>query len=117
MYTILQGAYAEYIRVRQTNLMAKPQHLTWEEAASIPENFLTGKLVFLRLVNVTVSETTHPTAYQALILIGQLKRGEDVLIHAGASGVGIAAIQLARLYGAYVSLSPLCYTFLIVRPP
>ena len=39
-------------------------------------------------------------AYQALIIIAQLKKGEDVLVHAGASGVGLAAIQLARLYEA-----------------
>lgn len=45
-------------------------------------------------------------AYQALIVIAQMKKGDDVLIHAGASGVGIAAIQLARLYGAYVTVSP-----------
>lgn len=37
-----QGAYAEYVRLPQTNLMRKPTHLSWEEAASIPENFLTG---------------------------------------------------------------------------
>ncbi|KAJ3531794.1 hypothetical protein NM688_g7523 [Phlebia brevispora] len=74
------GAYAEYIRLPQANLMRKPPQLSWEEAASIPENFL--------------------LAYQALILIAQLRKGDDVLIHAGASGVGIAAIQLARLYGA-----------------
>jgi NADPH:quinone reductase-like Zn-dependent oxidoreductase len=42
-------------------------------------------------------------AYQALIVLGELKAGEHVLIHAAASGVGIAAIQLARLFGAYVS--------------
>lgn len=47
-----------------------------------------------------------PVAYQALIVIAQMKKGDDVLIHAGASGVGIAAIQLARLYGAYVTVSP-----------
>ena len=39
-------------------------------------------------------------AFQALIVIGQLKENENALIHAGASGVGIAAIQLARAYGA-----------------
>ncbi|GJE91905.1 NAD(P)H-quinone oxidoreductase [Phanerochaete sordida] len=76
----LGGAYAEYIRLPETNVVPKPAHLTWEEAASIPENFL--------------------TAYQALIVIAQCKKGDDVLIHAGASGVGIAAIQLARLFGA-----------------
>lgn len=39
-------------------------------------------------------------AFQALVLVGDIKRGDDVLIHAAASGVGIAAIQLARFYGA-----------------
>ncbi|EKM49717.1 uncharacterized protein PHACADRAFT_265363 [Phanerochaete carnosa HHB-10118-sp] len=76
----LGGAYAEYIRLPETNVMPKPAHLTWEEAASIPESFL--------------------TAYQALVLIGQCKPGDDVLVHAGASGVGIAALQLARFCGA-----------------
>ncbi|KAL0960951.1 hypothetical protein HGRIS_005951 [Hohenbuehelia grisea] len=74
------GAYAEYIVVQQTHLMKKPSNLSWVEAASIPEAFL--------------------TAYQALVLIGDVKKGDDVLIHAGASGVGIAAIQLARQYEA-----------------
>ncbi|THH06779.1 hypothetical protein EW145_g3850 [Phellinidium pouzarii] len=74
------GAYAEYIRVPETHVIRKPSHLSWADAASIPENWL--------------------TAYQALITIGKVKAGEDVLIHAGASGVGIAASQLARLYGA-----------------
>lgn len=39
-------------------------------------------------------------AFQALIEIAALKEGEDVLIHAGASGVGIAATQIASLYKA-----------------
>ncbi|KZT11797.1 quinone oxidoreductase [Laetiporus sulphureus 93-53] len=74
------GAYAEYITVPQKNIMQKPDHLSWVEAASIPENFL--------------------TAFQALVVIAEVKRGDNVLIHAGASGVGVAAIQLVRLYGA-----------------
>lgn len=40
-------------------------------------------------------------AYQALVLIGKIQKGDHVLIHAGASGVGIAAIQLARFFGAW----------------
>jgi len=39
-------------------------------------------------------------AFQALVIIGQVKKDDNVLVHAGASGVGLAAIQLARLYGA-----------------
>ena len=43
----------------------------------------------------------HPrAAFLALVMIGEIKREDDVLIHAGASGVGTAAIQLARFYGA-----------------
>ncbi len=61
-------------------LLHKPVHLTWEEAASIPEVWL--------------------TAYQALRLVGNFQPGESVLIHAGASGVGIAAIQIATLFQA-----------------
>lgn len=75
-----QGAYAEYIVSPATHLIAKPAHLSWIEASSIPENYL--------------------TAFQALIVLAELKKGQNVLIHAGASGVGIAAIQLARMYGA-----------------
>ncbi|KAF8627423.1 hypothetical protein AX17_006238 [Amanita inopinata Kibby_2008] len=74
------GAYAEYIASPQTLLMKKPSHLNWIEAASIPEVFL--------------------TAFQALSLLGEIKQDDDVLIHAGASGVGVAAIQLARFFGA-----------------
>jgi len=74
------GAYAEYIAVYHTHLLKKPSHLTWAEAASIPENFL--------------------TAFQALVLVGKITEGDNVLIHAGASGVGVSAIQLARVYGA-----------------
>ncbi|KAH7885186.1 quinone oxidoreductase putative [Phlebopus sp. FC_14] len=74
------GAYAEYIACHQDLLMKKPPHLSWVEAASIPENYI--------------------TAYQALVKYGQVKQGDDVLVHAGASGVGIAAIQIARFFGA-----------------
>ncbi|CAA7265521.1 unnamed protein product [Cyclocybe aegerita] len=75
------GAYAEYIAVKQTHIIRKPSHLSWAEAASIPEVFL--------------------TAFQALVVIGQIKENDNVLVHAGASGVGVAAIQLARVYGAH----------------
>jgi NADPH:quinone reductase-like Zn-dependent oxidoreductase len=53
---------------------------TLEGAAGIPEAFY--------------------TAFQSLRLIANVKSGETVLIHAGASGVGLAAIQLAKLFGA-----------------
>lgn len=74
------GAYAEYIRLPASMTVKKPTELSWEQAAAIPEAFL--------------------TAYQALDVLTSQKEGEDVLIHAGASGVGIAAVQLARVRGA-----------------
>lgn len=62
------------------SVLPKPDHLSWAEAGAIPEAFL--------------------TAYQALKLVAEMKEGDNVLVHAGASGVGIAAIQLARYFGA-----------------
>jgi NADPH:quinone reductase-like Zn-dependent oxidoreductase len=40
------------------------------------------------------------SAYQALVKYGEMKKGDNVLVHAGASGVGVAAIQIARILGA-----------------
>jgi tumor protein p53-inducible protein 3 len=71
------GGYAEYAVVPETMLMPVPKGFTFEEAASLPEAFL--------------------TAYQALYYIGNLEPSQNVLIHAGASGVGTAAIQLAKV--------------------
>lgn len=70
------GGYAEYCVLRDDHAMAKPGSLSFEEAAAIPEVFL--------------------TAFQGLFWLGELFDDETVLIHAGASGVGTAAIQLAK---------------------
>ena len=59
--------------------MRVPDNISFEEAAAIPEAFL--------------------TAYLAIIKLAQLKSNETVLVHAGASGVGSAAIQLVRESG------------------
>jgi putative PIG3 family NAD(P)H quinone oxidoreductase len=75
------GGYAEYTVVHKDRLMAVPPGLSMREAAAIPEVFL--------------------TAYQALHWLGGLQAGHQVLIHAGASGVGTAAIQLTRRAGAH----------------
>jgi NADPH:quinone reductase-like Zn-dependent oxidoreductase len=61
-------------------LIRKPASLSWEEAAGIPETWI--------------------TATQALHLVGCFRRGERVLFHAGASSVSIAGIQLALAAGA-----------------
>lgn len=76
------GGYAEYVTIPESLALPVPENLTLLEAAAIPEVFL--------------------TAYQCLYWIGKLKRGETVLIHAGASGVGTAVIQLAKYTGARV---------------
>lgn len=70
------GGYAEYVVMPADRVFHMPDTMSFEEAAAIPEVFL--------------------TAYQTLYWLGKLKQGETVLIHAGASGVGTAAIQLAK---------------------
>ncbi|KAI1816362.1 zinc-binding alcohol dehydrogenase domain-containing protein 2 [Poronia punctata] len=74
------GAYAEYMAVDTRMLLHKPDFLSWEQAAGIPETFM--------------------TATQALHLVGDFAAGKSVLWHAGASGVSIAGIQLSRDAGA-----------------
>ncbi len=74
--------YASRIAVHERMLMPVPPNLTFEQAASIPEVFL--------------------TAYDALFLQCELKMGESVLIHAAGSGVGTAGIQLASAQGCRV---------------
>lgn len=81
--TTNRGTYAEYLAV-DSNLLAKmPEELSFEEAAAIP---LAGL-----------------TAWQCLVDFGKIQEGSKVLIHAGAGGVGIFAIQLAKSLGAYVA--------------
>lgn len=70
------GGYAEFATVPHDLAMPIPENLSFEEAAAIPEVFL--------------------TAFLNLFWLGRLAAGEYALIHAGASGVGTAAIQLAR---------------------
>ncbi len=77
------GTFAELIAIDESDLALKPARLSMEEAASIP------------LVGLT--------AWQALVETAGLKRGQKVLIHAGAGGVGTIAIQLARHFGAEVA--------------
>ncbi|PEL13276.1 NAD(P)H-quinone oxidoreductase [Bacillus sp. AFS017336] len=74
------GGYAQYVSIPADLVIPIPDHLSFEDAAAIPEVFL--------------------TAYLNLFELGKLKENETVLIHAGASGVGTAAIQLARELGA-----------------
>jgi NADPH:quinone reductase-like Zn-dependent oxidoreductase len=77
------GTFAEFIAINEDDLAPKPSRLTMEEAAAIP------------LVGLT--------AWQALVEIADLRKGQKVFIHAGAGGVGTFAIQLAKHLGATVA--------------
>jgi NADPH:quinone reductase-like Zn-dependent oxidoreductase len=80
---IIGGAgHAEYLCVHEREAIPVPKALSWEDAAAIPEVFL--------------------TAYDALFTRLALRTGETVLIHAVGGGVGTAAVQIARVAGARV---------------
>lgn len=81
--TTSSGTYAEEVVVDAHLLAHMPENITFEEAASVP------------LVGMT--------AWQCLIDFADVKKGDKVLIHAGAGGVGSFAIQLAKYKGAYVA--------------
>jgi NADPH2:quinone reductase len=74
------GAQAEFIMVPENTLAEVPANLDWVEAAAVPEVFI--------------------TAHDALFTQARLTIGESLLVHAAGSGVGTAAIQLARAAGA-----------------
>ncbi|RKU03683.1 beta-ketoacyl synthase [Burkholderia sp. Nafp2/4-1b] len=76
------ASFATRVVTRATAVARKPDTMSFEEAATIP--------------------TTFFTAYYALCELARLRRGERVLVHGGAGGVGIAAIQIARHLGAEV---------------
>ncbi len=76
------GGYAEKVSVPAVNCLAYPENLKWEEAAAVP-------LVFL-------------TAWHMLVGRAKLAPGEDCLVIGAGSGVGSAAIQIARMIGARV---------------
>ena len=79
------GGYAEHVAVHSQHLMPVPKDMDMTQAAGIAECFL--------------------TAYQALFIENDLKPNQHVLIHAGASGVGLAAIQLAKRHGCAVAVT------------
>lgn len=76
------AAHAEYLCVHEREAIRAPEKMSWEEIGAIPEVFL--------------------TAYDALFKRLALGVGETVLIHAVGSGVGTAAVQIARIAGATV---------------
>jgi len=79
---MIDGGCAEFVKAPEVNCMPYPENLSFEEAASIP-------LVF-------------QTAWHMLLSRAELQPGEDVLILGAGSGVGSAAIQIAKFFGARV---------------
>ena len=76
------GGYGEYLVVHEQQAMRVPSKVIFDDAGSIPEVFI--------------------TAWDALVCQGNLKSGDWALVHAGASGVGTAAIQICKAIGANV---------------
>jgi NADPH:quinone reductase-like Zn-dependent oxidoreductase len=77
-----QGSYAEYVAVPASQIIAKPQAYSYQEAAAYP--------------------TVAVAAYRYLIAAGQVKKGESVLVQGGAGGVGSMVVQIAKAQGARV---------------
>jgi len=76
------GGYASQVVVPASDVIALPDELTFEQGAAIPVNYV--------------------TAWAALVAYGNVQPGERALIHSAGGGVGIAATQLAKRYGAEV---------------
>jgi putative PIG3 family NAD(P)H quinone oxidoreductase len=74
------GGNAEFVVTNERELAAVPSGLSWEDAAAIPEAFI--------------------TAHDALVTQARVRAGESVLVHAVGSGVGVAAVQLVKCFNA-----------------
>ena len=82
MALVVGGGYAEYCPAHESHCLPVPSNLSLTEAAAIPETFF----------------TVWHNAFER----GGLKAGETLLVHGGSSGIGTAAIQLAKAFGAKV---------------
>lgn len=79
---VAAGAHAELVTAHASTLARVPDGLSWEQAAAVPEAFI--------------------TAHDALVTQGTLGAGERVMVHAVGSGVGLAVVQVAKVLGAPV---------------
>jgi tumor protein p53-inducible protein 3 len=79
------GGYAEYAVIHQDMAMPIPANFSYIQASAVPEVFL--------------------TAFQALVWLANIQKKSDILIHAGASGVGTAAIQIAKAFDANIIIT------------
>ena len=82
MALVVGGGYAEYCPAHETHALPVPDGFRMVEAAAVPETFL--------------------TVWHNVFERGALKSGETLLVHGGSSGIGTAAIQLAKAFGARV---------------
>src|SRR5690349_11988544 len=82
MALVVGGGYAEYCLAHESHALPVPTELTLNAAAAIPETFF----------------TVWHNAFER----GRLQSGETLLVHGGSSGIGTAAIQLAKAFGARV---------------
>ncbi len=79
---IAPAAFSTHVRVRRDGVTKFPDRLNFAAAATVPVAFL--------------------TAYYAMVQLGHIEKGETILIHGAAGGVGLAALQIAKLKGATV---------------
>lgn len=82
VFGMAKGTLASYILVHVTRLVPRPARITVEQASSIPIAFV--------------------TAHYALRHLARLSKGESILIHVASGGVGLAAVQMAKLAGARI---------------
>lgn len=80
--TLCSNGYSEYVTVEANRLLAKPEKLSFHQAAAVPCQYL--------------------TAYHALVTLGRLQAGQRVLIQAAAGGLGTMLVQIAHNLGATV---------------
>ncbi len=76
------GGYAEFCKADESSVFHVPKNISFNEAACIPECFF--------------------TAWSNIVMRGKLKKRQKILIHGGTSGVGIASIQIAKLFDSYI---------------
>tara|TARA_B100001559_G_C16493464_1_gene619567 strand:+ start:454 stop:1428 length:975 start_codon:yes stop_codon:yes gene_type:complete len=76
------GGYAEFCKADESSVFHIPKNISFNEAACIPECFF--------------------TAWSNIVMRGKLKKKQKILIHGGTSGVGIASIQIAKLFNSYI---------------
>jgi NADPH2:quinone reductase len=82
MALVSGGGYAQYCAAHESHAIAIPDNLSFAEASAVPETFF--------------------TVWHNVFERGRLKSGETLLVHGGTSGIGTAAIQLAKAFGARV---------------